>query len=270
MHDVIIIGGGHNGLVCAAYLAMAGVKPLVLEQRAIAGGAAVTEEFSPGFSNSTASYAVSLLSPKIMRDLDLAAHGLRIVARPIANFLPLPDGRFLKVGGGQTQREVAKFSARDAARLPEYQARLDAVADVLRDAVLETPPNVIEASPLAAIGEMLKVGRIANKVRRLGLDLQRDLLDLFTASAGDFLDGWFESAPIKAVFGFDGIVGTYASPYATGTAYVLLHHSFGEANARKGAWGHAIGGMGASRAPWRNRPASTAPRSGYRRACAGC
>ncbi len=245
MYDVIIIGGGHNGLVCAAYLAMAGVKPLVLEQRAIVGGAAVTEEFSPGFSNSTASYAVSLLSPKIMRDLDLAAHGLRIVARPIANFLPLDDGRYLKIGGGRTRQEIAKFSARDAARLPDYQARLEAVAAVLRDAMLKTPPNVVEASPLAAIGELLKARGIVNKIRRLGLDLQRDFLDLFTASAGDFLDGWFESAPIKAAFGFDGIVGTYASPYAAGTAYVLLHHSFGEANSKKGAWGHAIGGMGA-------------------------
>jgi phytoene dehydrogenase-like protein len=245
MHDVIIIGGGHNGLVCSAYLAMAGVKAIVLEQRSIVGGAAVTEEFSPGFFNSAASYAVSLLNPKIIRDLDLAAHGLRIVERPISNFLPLDDGRFLKVGGGQTKREIAKFSARDAARLEDYQARLETVADVLRDAVLETPPNVVEGSPLASIGELLKAGRIGNRIRRLGLDLQRDFLDLFTASAGDFLDGWFESAPIKAVFGFDSIVGAYASPYAAGTAYVLLHHSFGEVNARKGVWGHAIGGMGA-------------------------
>ena len=125
MHDVIVIGGGHNGLVCSAYLAMAGVKAVVLEQRSLVGGAAVTEEFSPGFSNSVASYAVSLLNPKIIRDLDLAAHGLRIVERPISNFLPLDDGRFLKVGGGQTKREVAKFSARDSARLEEYQTRLD-------------------------------------------------------------------------------------------------------------------------------------------------
>jgi len=245
MHDVIIIGGGHNGLVCSAYLAMAGVKAVVLEQRGIVGGAAVTEEFSPGFSNSVASYAVSLLNPKIIRDLDLAAHGLRIVERPISNFLPLDGGRFLKVGGGQTKREIAKFSPRDAARLEEYQTRLETVADVLREAVLETPPNVVEGNQLAAIGELLKAGRIGNRIRRLGLDLQRDFLDLFTASAGDFLDGWFESAPIKAVFGFDSIVGAYASPYAPGTAYVLLHHSFGEVNARKGVWGHAIGGMGA-------------------------
>ena len=245
MHDVVIIGGGHNGLVCSAYLAMSGLKVAVLDQRPVVGGAAVTEEFAPGFSNSVASYTVSLLNPKIIRDLNLGAHGLRIVERPIANFLPLDDGRFLKVGGGQTKREVAKFSARDADRLDDYQTRLAAVADVLRATVLETPPNVVEAAPLTAIAELVKVGRMGKRIRSLGLDLQRDLLDLFTASAGDFLDGWFESAPIKAAFGFDSVVGNYASPYAPGSAYVLLHHNFGEVNGQKGVWGHAIGGMGA-------------------------
>ncbi|HMF05868.1 MAG TPA: FAD-dependent oxidoreductase [Methylocella sp.] len=203
MRDVVIIGAGHNGLVCSAYLAMAGLKVVVLDQRPIAGGAAVTEEFSPGFFNSTASYAVSLLNPKIIHDLDLASHGLRIVERPISNFLPLGDQGFLKVGDGQTKREVAKFSGRDADRLDDYQTRLAAVAEVLRASVLETPPNVVEGRRFAAIAELLKVSRIANRIRALGLDLQRDLLDLFTASAGDFLDSRFESAPIKAAFGFD-------------------------------------------------------------------
>ena len=245
MLDAVIIGGGHNGLTCAAYLAMAGLKVVVLERRAVVGGAAVTEEFHPGFRNSVAAYTVSLLNPKVIADLRLAAHGLRIVERRIANFLPLDDARYLKVGGGRTREEVAKFSTRDAERLDAYQARLEAVADVLRALVLETPPNVVEGHPFAAIAELVKSGRIANRLRNLGLDLQRELLDLFTNSAGDYLDRWFESAPIKAAYGFDGIVGNYASPYAPGSAYVLLHHCFGEVNGRKGSWGHAIGGMGA-------------------------
>lgn len=245
MHDAVIIGGGHNGLVCSAYLAMGGLKAIVFESRPVVGGAAVTEEFFPGFSNSVAAYAVSLLNPKIIRDLDLAAHGLRIVERPLANFLPLQDGKFLKAGCGRTKSELAKFSVRDAQRLEEYQRRLTAISAILRSAVLETPPNVTEGRPLAAIAELIKAGRVASRIRALGLDLQRDFLDLFTSSAGDFLDGWFESEPVKALFGFDSVVGNYASPYTPGSAYVLLHHNFGEVNGRRGAWGHAIGGMGA-------------------------
>jgi phytoene dehydrogenase-like protein len=245
MHDAVIIGGGHNGLTCAAYLAMGGLNVVVLERRHVVGGAAVTEEFHPGFRNSVAAYTVSLLNPKVIADLRLADFGLRIVERQIANFLPLDDGRYLKVGDGRTRDEVAKFSRRDTERLDAYQARLEAVADVLRALVLETPPNVAEGHPLAAISELVKTGRIANRLRHLGLDLQRELLDLFTNSAGAYLDHWFESDPIKAAYGFDGIVGNYASPYTPGSAYVLLHHCFGEVNGKKGAWGHAIGGMGA-------------------------
>src|ERR1700685_110465 len=138
--DVVIIGGGHNGLVCAAYLAAAGLKVTVLEARGVVGGAAVTEEFHPGFRNSVAAYTVSLLNPKVIRDLDLPRHGLRVVERRLANFLPLNDTRYLKIGAGKTEQEVAKFSTRDAARLSAYGERLDAIADVLRDLVLETPP----------------------------------------------------------------------------------------------------------------------------------
>lgn len=245
MPDAIIIGGGHNGLVCAFYLAAAGLKPLVLERRDKVGGAAVTEEFHPGFRNSLAAYTVSLLNPKIIRDLDLARHGLKIVERKLQNFLPLEDGRYLKIGAGRTQAEVAKFSPRDAQRLDAYAARLDELADILRELVLETPPNVAGGPPLKMLADIVKTGRLANRLRRLPIETQRDLLEIFTASAGEFLDHWFECAPLKAAFGFDAIVGTYASPYTPGTAYVLLHHSFGEVNGRKGQWGHAVGGMGA-------------------------
>jgi phytoene dehydrogenase-like protein len=245
MRDAIIVGGGHNGLVCAWYLARAGLKVTVLEARGVVGGAAVTEEFHPGFRNSVAAYTVSLLNPKVIRDMDLAGHGLKIVERPLANFLPLDESRYLKLGAGRTHAEVARFSRRDADRLDAYAAQLDAAADLLRVLVLETPPNRVEGGWLGALPELLKAGRLGNRMRKLPLATQRELLDLFTKSAGDYLDGWFESAPIKAAYGFDSVVGNYASPYSPGSAYVLLHHVFGEVNGRKGAWGHAIGGMGA-------------------------
>jgi phytoene dehydrogenase-like protein len=240
--DVLIVGGGHNGLTCACYLAAAGLKVRVLERRPVVGGAAVTEEFHPGFRNSTASYTVSLLNPQVVRDLRLAEHGLRIVERPISNFLPLSDTEFLKVGGSlaATQAEVARFSAADAARLPAYYAMLERVADVLRELTLETPPNVG-----GDFGDFISAIQTARLFKKLDMAARRDVLDLFTKSAGDLLDFWFESAPIKAAFGFDAMVGNFASPYAPGTGYVLLHHVFGEVNGKRGIWGHAIGGMGA-------------------------
>jgi phytoene dehydrogenase-like protein len=245
MRDAIIIGGGHNGLVCAFYLARAGLKVTVLERRTVVGGAAVTEEFHPGFRNSVAAYTVSLLNPKVMEDMDLAGHGLRIVERPLSNFLPLDDSRYLKLGAGRTAPEVARFSQRDADRLEDYNRHLDSAADLLRELVLQTPPNRVQGSWLTALPELIKAGKLGNRMRGLSLASQRELLDLFTKSAGDYLDGWFESAPIKAAYGFDSVVGNYASPYTPGSAYVLLHHVFGEVNGKKGAWGHAIGGMGA-------------------------
>ncbi|HXZ47838.1 MAG TPA: NAD(P)/FAD-dependent oxidoreductase [Usitatibacter sp.] len=241
-YDAVVVGAGHNGLVCACYLAVRGLKVCVLERRETVGGAAVTEEFHPGFRNSTASYTVSLLHPKVIRDLRLAEHGLRVVERPIANFLPLPDGGFLKVGGGleATQREVARFSRRDAERLPDYYRRLEAVAGVLRELLLATPPNAG-----GGVGELVSAWKASRAWRRLSMAARRDVLDLFTVPAADWLERWFESEPIKACFGFDSVVGNFASPYDPGTAYVLLHHVFGEVNGKKGSWGHAIGGMGA-------------------------
>ena len=151
VYDAVVVGGGHNGLVCAAYLAAAGLSVCVCERRQVVGGAAVTEEFHPGFRNSTASYTVSLLDPQVIRDLALAGHGLRVVERPYSNFLPLSDrtGDFLRVGGGleATQREVAKFSRRDADALPAYYTMLDRVADVLRELLARTPPERL-AKPL--------------------------------------------------------------------------------------------------------------------------
>jgi phytoene dehydrogenase-like protein len=244
--DVLIIGAGHNGLVCAAYLAAAGLKVRVLERRRAVGGAAVTEEFVPGFRNSTASYTVSLLNPKVIRDLRLAERGLRIVERPFSNFVPLPDGRYLEFGGdpAATQAAVAKFSPDDAQRLPAYYARLDRVADQLKQWVLQAPPNL--GGPFIVQGwrDLAAAARLLWHYGRLPREGQRDLVDFFTKSAGHWLDATFASEPLRAVLGWDSVVGNYASPYAAGSAYVLLHHCFGEVNGKAGRWGHAIGGMG--------------------------
>jgi phytoene dehydrogenase-like protein len=240
-YDAVVIGAGHNGLTCACYLARGGLKVKVLERRSRVGGAAVTEEFHPGFRNSVAAYTVSLLQAKVIRDLRLARHGLRIVERPLSNFLPLANG-YLKVGGGleATQREFARFSTRDAERLPSYWAKLERVADVLRATVLETPPNVG-----GGVRDALAAFQFGRRLKGLDMEARRDLLGMFTRSAADWLEDWFESDPVKAAFGFDAVVGNYASPYHPGTAYVLLHHCFGEVNGKRGLWGHAIGGMGA-------------------------
>src|SRR5690606_19913045 len=240
--DVLVIGGGHNGLVCAAYLAGAGLKVRVLERRGIVGGAAVTEEFHPGFRNSTASYTVSLLNPRVIADLRLERHGLRVVERPYANFLPLPDGRSFRLGGEHTQAEVAKWSVRDAQRLPADHAMLEQVVAVLRELMTGTPPNVSDRFVLA---DWLSSLDAARRLKHLDMRGRRDLLDLFTKSAGELLDAYFESEPLKAVLGWDSVVGNFASPYTPGSAYVLLHHVFGEVNGKQGTWGHAIGGMGA-------------------------
>jgi phytoene dehydrogenase-like protein len=244
--DVLILGAGHNGLVCAFYLARAGLKVTMLERRSVVGGAAVTEEFHPGFRNSTASYTVSLLNSKVAADMDLAGQGLKVVERKVANFLPLPNGDRLLTGEGRTAAEVARFSSMDAERLEAYGSRLEAIAQVLRGLILETPPNVTGGGGWgAALPELLRGANLGRRLAGLDTTARRDLLALFSQSAGDWLDGWFESEPIKAVLGFDGVVGNYASPYTPGSAYVLLHHVFGEVNGKSGAWGHAIGGMGA-------------------------
>jgi phytoene dehydrogenase-like protein len=240
--DVVIIGAGHNGLTCAAYLAAAGLRVKVVERRAVVGGAAVTEMFHPGFRNSVAAYTVSLLSPRIIQDLELPAYGLRIVDRRMQNFLPLPDGRALRLPGDAAARtrEIAAFSPRDAASLPGYNAMLDEAAALIRAVWHKTPPN--RGGGIGAMAAGFDLGRL---LWRMPVETQRDLMALMGESAGDLLDRWFESDPVKAVFGWDSIVGNYAGPYAPGSSYVLLHHVVGESNGKPGAWGHAIGGMGA-------------------------
>ncbi|MBE2211731.1 MAG: NAD(P)/FAD-dependent oxidoreductase [Xanthomonadaceae bacterium] len=240
--DVLILGAGHNGLVCAAYLAAAGLKVRMLERRTIAGGAAVTEEFHPGFRNSVASYTVSLLDDAVGRDLRLAEHGLRVVERPYANFLPLPGGDAFRFGGEHTLGEISRFSERDLPRWDDYNAMLERVVGVLRELVHLTPPNITDRIGFA---DWLGSYAVARRLKHLDLRGRRDLMDLMTKSAGEVLDAHFEGAPLKAVLGWDSIVGNFASPYTPGSAYVLLHHLFGGVNGKPGAWGHAIGGMGA-------------------------
>ncbi len=239
--DVIVIGAGHNGLVCAFYLASRGLKVTMIERRGIVGGAAVTEEFHPGFRNSTASYTISLLNRKVISDMRLYEHGLKVVLRKVDNFLPTLGEAYLLSGrGGLTRSEIARHSPADAEAYGAYSAALESVVAVLRQWILRAAPNA--GGGLADILALLKLG---SGVNRLRLEEQRHLLDFFTKSAADILQRYFSDDLVQALFGFDAIVGHYASPWTPGSAYVLLHHVFGEAAGVPGAWGHAIGGMGA-------------------------
>ncbi|WP_129790645.1 NAD(P)/FAD-dependent oxidoreductase [Sphingosinicella sp. CPCC 101087] len=239
--DVLIIGAGHNGLVCAYYLAERGLKVVVLEARSVVGGAAVTEEFHPGFRNSTASYTVGLLNPKIIGDMRLYQHGLKVVLRKIDNFLPTQGADYLLAGrGGLTEREIARHSSADAGNYEAYSAALNRVVGIVRQWLLRSPPNAG-----GGLSELPRLLRLGSGVNGLGLEGQRDLVDFFTKSAADILRRYFSHDLVQALFGFDSVVGHYASPESPGSAYVLLHHVFGEAAGVEGAWGHAIGGMGA-------------------------
>ena len=240
--DAIIIGAGHNGLVCAGYLVRAGLRIAVVERRPVVGGAAVTEEFHPGFRNSVCSYVVSLLHPKIIHDLDLAKHGLEIIDRPAGSFLPLSDADYFWLSRDRATAvgEIAKFSERDAERYGAFDDLLTAAAEAVRPLMLETPANV--GGGWHDLWRALKAG---NRLRGLDPSVQTELAKLTTMSIGDYLDSWFESDPIKGAFTFEGIVGNMVSPYHGGTAYVLLHHAVGQVGGRTGAWGHAKGGMGA-------------------------
>jgi phytoene dehydrogenase-like protein len=237
--DAVVIGAGHNGLTCAYYLSKKGLKVAVLEAAGTVGGAAVTDEFLPGFRNSAASYTVSLLQPKVIRDMALERHGLKVVLRKTDNFLP-GDGDYLLSGrGGLTRKEIARHVKIDGQAYDRYVAELETVVRLLKKWLLRAPPNA--GAKVSAIPKLLSLGR---DMAGLSLSETRIVHDFAVRSASEILDRHFQGDLAKALFGFDGVVGNFASPQSSGTAYVLLHHLFGEAAGVPGAWGHAIGGMG--------------------------
>ncbi len=240
--DSIVIGGGHNGLVCAAYLAHAGRKVLVLERRPVLGGAAVTEEVFPGFKYSVFSYVVSLLRPEIIRDLDLPSHGLHIVPLE-STFSPLPDGDYLATWADpdETQRELCRHSPRDADAYEEFGRLMQRMAMAVKPLLGVSPPD--PASWHAR--DLLGLARLAKHFRGLGEKDLHALVKLMTMSAADYLGEWFESEALKAVKSASGIIGTFLGPRSPGTAYVLLHHYVGEIDGVFRAWGFARGGTGA-------------------------
>ncbi|MCM8557198.1 phytoene desaturase family protein [Sphingomicrobium sediminis] len=241
MHDAVIIGAGHNGLTCAYYLAKKGLDVLLVEAADKVGGAAVTDEFHPGYRNSAASYTVSLLQPKIIRDMELERHGLEVVLRKVDNFLPTVGSDYLLAGrDGLTRSELARHHKADGPAYDAYEAELDVLVRLVRKWMLKAPPRAQKS-----VGNLTDWLRLARDVVGMNQAEVETLAAFFTKSAGDILDARFEGELAKALFGFDGIVGHFASPYDPGTAYVLLHHLLGEANGVQGAWGHAIGGMGA-------------------------
>ena len=240
--DVLIIGGGHNGLVTAAYLARAGRKVLVLEARELVGGCAVTEQIWPGYHVSTASYLSSLMQEKVVRELELERYGYKVDAKDPAFFSPFPNGRYLFMwqDRAQTLREIARFSQRDADRYPEYEARLERLAVVAESLLLTTPPPF---PPRAR--DLPQYLKLAGKLKGLTKQEIVALIKIFTQSAAEFLDEWFESEELKVTLATDGVIGANGGPRSPGTAYILLHHCMGGVNGHRGLWGFVRGGMGA-------------------------
>jgi phytoene dehydrogenase-like protein len=240
-YDLIVIGGGHNGLVTAAYAARAGLKVLVLERREVLGGACVTEEVWPGFKVSTAAYVNSLLRPEIIRDLQLKRHGFAMLPRNPSSFTPFPDGRYLMLGPDKelTRREISKFSVKDAEALPKYEAMLERVADFLEPTLMMTPPNPWSFNP----GNLMQLAKLGLSFARLGPDAVK-AVEILTGAARPILDRWFESEQLKVTLATDAVIGAMASPSMPGTAYVLFHHVMGECDGARGVWGYVRGGMG--------------------------
>jgi phytoene dehydrogenase-like protein len=241
-YDAIVIGGGHNGLTAAAYLARAGRKVLVLERRHIVGGAAVTEEVFPGFRFSVCSYVVSLLRPEIIRDLDLPRHGLEILPLD-GTFTPMPDGNHLwRVNDhAKTQREIRRHSKLDAEAYDEYGRAMVEMARFVKPILNMTPPDPMSLDPR----ELMKLAFLGKRFRGLA-DMDRyNQVQLMTMSASDFLDQWFETDVLKATMAASGIIGTFLGVRSPGTAYVLLHHYMGEIDGAFRSWGFARGGTGA-------------------------
>jgi phytoene dehydrogenase-like protein len=251
-YDTIIIGGGHNGLVAAAYLAKAGRKVCVLERRHVLGGCATTEELWPGYKVSTAAYVISLFQTQIIQELALKEYGLKILPRSPLSFTPLPDGRSLLMGPDPAlnQREIGKFSMRDAAAYPRYEALLERVAATLEPVLSEAAPDPLPLPPSwrkIGIGKKLRDGKklldLMNATKALGADLP-EAVELLTGAARPILERWFESDVLRATLATDAIIGAFAPPSAPGSAYVLLHHVMGEAGGSRGVWGYVQGGMG--------------------------
>lgn len=240
--DAIIVGAGHNGLVCAAYLARAGRRVLVLERRELVGGCAVTEEIWPGYRVSTAAYLTSLLQERIIRDLELARFGYKVDAKDPAFFSPFPDGRYLFMwqDRAKTLEEIAKFSRRDAAVFPVYEEHLERLSQVVEGLLLTIPPEF----PPHGLGDFVEYLKLAAKMRGFSPREIVGLVKIFTQSAAEFLDEWFESDAIKVTLATDGVIGANGGPRSPGTAYILLHHVMGSVGGHRGLWGFVRGGMG--------------------------
>jgi phytoene dehydrogenase-like protein len=242
-YDVIVIGGGHNGLVTAAYLSRAGKKVLVLERRGMPGGCAVTEELWPGYRVSTGAYLVSLLQERIVRELKLERFGYRVLPKDPAFFSVYPDGRHLFFWHDEqkTLAEIAKFSVRDAEAFPKYEAYLERLAIVVESLLLITPPELPPKKP----ADFLEYLKLLARFRKLGPGDINGLVKIFTQSAADLLDAWFESPEIKVTLATDGVIGANGGPRSAGTAYILMHHCMGGVAGKRGLWGFVKGGMGA-------------------------